>query len=78
MSLHTILAGKWSVTCYVATHFEGGTQAAITVDQSCGTYTPIDTPVGEVFYFAAVEMDWNYAPVRYDPVRSQSLDDEDR
>ncbi|XP_071837911.1 hephaestin-like protein isoform X2 [Apostichopus japonicus] len=76
-SIDEITPGKWSVTCYVATHFEGGTQAAITVDQSCGTYTPIDTPVGEVFYFAAVEMDWNYAPVRYDPVRSQSLDDED-
>lgn len=70
-----VTPGEWTIYCYVATHFDGGTRATINVDENCGEYTPVEGQAESVFYIAAEERQWDYAPVRYDPVRSQSLDD---
>ncbi|KAJ8033736.1 Hephaestin-like protein [Holothuria leucospilota] len=74
-NIKEIYPGDWSLICYVTTHFEGGTQAKINVDEGCGSYSPITRIARNVHYFAAIDIDWDYAPIRYDPVRSQSLDD---
>lgn len=73
-----LFTGEWTIYCYVATHFDGGTRATINVDENCGEYTPVEGQAESVFYIAAEERQWDYAPVRYDPVRSQSLDDAER
>ncbi|PIK59314.1 putative hephaestin-like protein 1 [Apostichopus japonicus] len=69
--------GEWSFACLTVDHHDNGLIGCYNVSE-CGRQDPVPErePV-RTHYIAAVEVEWDYAPVHFDPVRNQSLDDPD-
>ena len=55
--------GEWAVVCRTNDHYSAGMLAKYTVRKTCGK-APTVTPSGTIrlYYIAAVEVDWDYAP----------------
>eukprot|EP00057_Strongylocentrotus_purpuratus_P023421 XP_011677895.1 PREDICTED: hephaestin-like protein [Strongylocentrotus purpuratus] len=71
--------GTWLIECETNTHFAQGMTAVYTVNPGGVSNSPEVTDSGTVrtHYIAAIEMEWDFTPRVYDPVRSQALTDED-
>lgn len=74
--------GTWLIECETNTHFTHGMTALYTVSQPSSSNPSSGEDSSEegtvrTYYIAAIEMEWDYTPDLYDPVRSQPLTDEE-
>nr|XP_054772811.1 hephaestin-like protein [Lytechinus pictus] len=72
--------GKWLIECETNTHFSHGMTALYTVlegSESRSDGAVSDSGMVREYFIAAIEMEWDYTPDMYDPVRSQALTDEE-
>ena len=61
-------------------HYVNGMKALYTVSTTCNDATemPVSTDTVRTFYIAATELEWDYAPDKFNLLKNESLFDEER
>lgn len=73
--------GLWPFACLTVDHHENGQMGRYNVSRCsrrAGNSNDAEPNYTRTYYIAAVETEWDYTPVHFDPVRNESLDDPDR
>ena len=74
----TTTAGTYIIECMNSEHLVDGMTALYTVSNCDATDEPTNTVVERKYFIGATEMDWDYAPIKWDFIRNISLLDEER
>ena len=71
--------GTFEIECETNSHYINGMTASFTVSDSTDRMTSSEEDdETRIYYIGVVEKYWDYAPVKWDPVRSENLTDPDR